>query len=300
MLYFSEREFGQIPRIELEISPVVWDGIASRIQGRVDDGSFGQTFPEGCPDNLQLCCGTSIQRFEAAMRSEIPVLATERVLWKLLAIDAPPMATIFDIIEFSWTSVGKPLQGRYHGFFGHHHLTFDKEAGQRDFRDDVNRIFRRNGLAFELTESGRIERIPPGIVGDVLHRVSFSTGDAELDELLASARQKFLSPDENEHRDALEKLWDAWERLKTINELDKRVGALKILDSAAGSNRLKFRDLLEADARSLTSAGNTLRIRHSETYQERLATSEQGDYLFYRMFSLMHFILRTSGSVVGG
>ena len=130
-----------------------------------------------------------------------------------------------------------------------------------------------------------------------LRQADFRTGDAELDKLLESARQKFLAPSEDDHRDALEKLWDAWERLKTVDVGDKKLGSQKMLDEAAGSNQPKFRDLLEREARSLTDAGNSLRIRHSETVQERLETSEHVDYLFHRMFALIHLILKTTGRV---
>lgn len=130
-----------------------------------------------------------------------------------------------------------------------------------------------------------------------LRQADFRTGDAELDKLLESARQKFLAPSEDDHRDALEKLWDAWERLKTVDVSDKKSGTQKMLDEAAGSNQSKFRDLLEREARSLTDAGNSLRIRHSETVQERLKTSAHVDYMFHRMFALIHLILKTTGRV---
>ncbi|MXZ91669.1 MAG: hypothetical protein F4W95_09290 [Chloroflexi bacterium] len=95
----------------------------------------------------------------------------------------------------------------------------------------------------------------------------------------------------------MEKLWDAWERLKTIEDVDKKKGVKVLLDKAAGSSQSKFRDLIEKEAIALTGAGNGLSIRHSETTQERLESSEQVDYLFLRMFSLIHLILHTTGRV---
>jgi hypothetical protein len=50
----------------------------------------------------------------------------------------------------SWRCVGKPVRGSYHGFFKHHHLSFDADAGRQEFQKTINRIFRRNGLAYEL------------------------------------------------------------------------------------------------------------------------------------------------------
>ena len=65
-----------------------------------------------------------------------------------------------------------------------------------------------------------------------------------------------------------------------------------MLDAAAGSRSPRFREDLEKEAQALTDIGNKLRIRHSETDREQLAKSEHVDYLFYRLYSLIHLILR--------
>ena len=44
----------------------------------------------------------------------------------------------------------------------------------------------------------------------------FETGDRETDRLLESARERMVRPKIEDRRDALEKLWDAFERLKTF------------------------------------------------------------------------------------
>ena len=36
----------------------------------------------------------------------------------------------------------EPSEDGYHSYFDHHHLRFDREAGQREFRDTVNRLAR--------------------------------------------------------------------------------------------------------------------------------------------------------------
>jgi hypothetical protein len=52
------------------------------------------------------------------------------------------------------------------------------------------------------------------VLAEELRRVLFQTGDPELDAMLEAARTKFLSPDPNVRRESLEKLWDAWERVR--------------------------------------------------------------------------------------
>lgn len=319
--YFSDRELGQMPRAVSEISPNVWQGIAWLIQERVENGSFGQRFPEKCqdyPHHSSVCYGTNIGQFEAAIKVAIPALAEiEQIwrdqenqaaygffrpdgknLWEMSTMEQPPLMVVMDIIEFCWQNVSKSEQGQFHSFFQHWHLRFDKIAGQSEFRNEVNFVFQRNGVEFDLTEQGSIERLVPGPVGSALRSAVPQTGDAELDQLLETARRKILVPDENEHRDALEKLWDAWERLKTVEGEDsdkKSTKVKKLLDKSADPSQVQFRTLIESEARALTDAGNSFRIRHSETTQERLEASEQVDYLFQRMFSLIHFILRSTG-----
>ena len=79
---------------------------------------------------------------------------------------------------------------------------------------------------------------------------------------------------------------------KTLGgEADKRAQAKAMLNATAGEQSPKFRDALEREVIELTNIGNTLRIRHSETTQEKLESSEYVDYLFYRLLSLIRLIL---------
>ena len=128
----------------------------------------------------------------------------------------PPTPAILDLIEFCWKSVGKPTKISDHSFFSHHHLTFDEDAGREEFRSQVETIFRRDGIAYKLTEEGRIERLMPRAFQSILVDPDFDTGDTELNRLLSTAQRKFLNPRQEIRREALEALWDAWERLKTL------------------------------------------------------------------------------------
>jgi hypothetical protein len=48
--YFSERELGERPRDSERIGQGTWGGIQALVRGRIEDGSFGVTFPDTCPD----------------------------------------------------------------------------------------------------------------------------------------------------------------------------------------------------------------------------------------------------------
>ena len=66
---------------------------------------------------------------------------------------------ILYLIKFCWKSIGKPRSIGHHSYFKHDHLAFDEEAGRKEFREEIETIFRRNGIAYVLTEEGRIERL---------------------------------------------------------------------------------------------------------------------------------------------
>jgi hypothetical protein len=293
--YFSERETGEVPRTVTEIPDTAWRGIVALIEGRVTDGSFGAAFPENCSDPEGVRpIGTDESRFWDAMRGDIPGLPESYEI--LAASESLPVTQVMDMIEFCWRAVGKPIQRGYHPYFQHHHLVFDIEAGRNDFREAVNQIFRRGGLAYELTEDGKVQRLAPPALREALAQATFSTGDSDLDTMLETARRKFLDPDEAVRREALEKLWDAWERVKTVEPgADKLAQVTTLLNRAADSDGSKFRAMLETEARELTTIGNTFQIRHTETTQEPLTSADHVDYLFHRLFALIRLVLRTTG-----
>ena len=209
----------------------------------------------------------------------------------------PQTVDILDLIEFCWKNIAQPELRDYHKFFGHYHLQFDVEEGQKKFREVINEIFSCNGLAYELKENGQIERLAPPVLREQLDSAQFQTQDRQLNELLEKARSKFLKPCPDTRRESLKHLWDAWERLKTLGKgSDKKKQTADILDRVSGKDspkfRPKFREALEKEAVELTRIGNELMIRHSEVGQESLAKDEHVDYLFHRLFSLIWMILK--------
>jgi hypothetical protein len=148
-------------------------------------------------------------------------------------------------------------------------------------------------LAFELKE-GEILRLAPTALHQALSVSLFQTGDADLDRLLETARDKFLNKSAEIRGEGLEKLWDAWERLKTLESgADKRAQASALLDKATGVPGL--RDRLEVEARELTYIGNNFMIRHTEVGKPAISETVQVDYLFHRMFAMIRMLLKASG-----
>ena len=303
MRYFSERESGQAPREAEEIGSNAWKGILAKLRARAADGSFGAGYPAICPEGNYLV-GTDEASLSDAIRAEIPELSGydeqdylghhQSILDTLSEAGGRlPTLDILDLIEFCWKSVGEPKRIGDHSYYKHSHLVIDVDDGREQFRYEIENVFRRNGIAYKLTEDGRIERVVPPVFEDLVTQSEANTGDSELDRLLAAAQRKFVDPRPEARPEALEALWDAWERLKTLGgQGDKKAQARAMLDNAAGTSSPKFRDVLDREAIALTGIGNSLRIRHSESNQEMLATSEHVDYLFYRLSSLIQLILK--------
>ncbi|RMP20658.1 hypothetical protein ALQ25_200287 [Pseudomonas coronafaciens pv. atropurpurea] len=86
-----------------------------------------------------------------------------------------------------------------------------------------------------------------------LSRAVFRTGDKILDNGLEEPRVKFSSPDPIIRREALERLWDAFERLKSLADADKKRLISMILDATASEPA--FRTMLNFEAKQLTDNG---------------------------------------------
>jgi len=289
MDYFTDREYGTRPAISETIDERVWSALHALINMRIGNGAFGFRFAEQCPDGNGPC-GCDREAFAQFLQAEVPYIE-----WPLRRDKLPETPVVLDVLEFCAKAVGEPIPGNYHSFYGHHHITWNRVAGLASFVADVNLLLQRNGIAFKLDPDGRAQRILPQPVANALGWQMFETGDTELDRLLEYARSRFLSPKLDDRRDATEKLWDAFERMKTFElGADKRAQADALLDRAAAPGT-KMRDVLANEAKALTSIGNSLRIRHSELTQEMIDLSEQLDWLFVRMFSFVRLLLLASG-----
>lgn len=213
--------------------------------------------------------------------------------WPLDETVIPNLYDALDLIQFCWTHVSEPMKGPGHCNYVIRHLAFDDELGRERFASVINGVFAREGLAFHLDDSGEVHRVAPLVLSEALMSSVFQTGDRELDRLLEEARNKFLSHDDAVRRESLEKLWDAWERLKSIeNPADKKDSTGKLLDRVTTEPR--FRQVLDVEARALTTVGNDFMIRHTEMSKVPIASVEQVDFLFHRMFAIIRLLLRST------
>lgn len=284
--YFSDREVPPVPPSLEEISAPAWGGITALINGLEAKEAFAIDYPERCDDGSGTC-GTDTRLLQLAFESEI-----HGVGWPRAGKEVPTTLAALDVIEFCYKHLSAPRTERFHPFFQHFHYSFDRGAGRREFCDSVNLIFHRNQLAYEVDHEGRVRRLAPPILREALASAAFRSTDQQLNEYLEAARSKFLSPDPVTRREALEKLWDAWERLKTLLPGDKKSSVAALLNKAATEPKMRSR--LDDEAVELTSIGNEFLIRHSETSKTPIDSPAHVDYLFHRLFSLIWLLMAST------
>lgn len=257
------------------------------VSGRIDDEWFGLSFPDKCPDGYAYA-GTDLRRLRATMEGFR--LPWARDVDSGLSLEDGP---IFDLLEFAYELIAEAKDPSYHSYWSHSSYSYDREAGREIFAQEVNRIFERNGMAFELKD-GEITRLAPVVLHESLAEAAFHTGDASLDELLEAARHKSLNRSLDVRRESLEKLWDAWERLKSIEVAgDKKTSVKALLDKVTAEPVLRER--IGEEAKELTDIGNTFMIHHAETGKIPIVESAQVDYFFHRMFAMIRLVLRATG-----
>jgi len=284
--YFSERELGLQPRNKERIDKLFWGGFMALVQVRINNGSLAERFPLNCPDG-PILIGSDEESIQQAFRAEFPSIE-----WPLNSSNLPDTLSVLDMVEFFYRDISKPTRKAYHPFFKHSHLLlFDQDSGKQQYIKDVNRLFRRNGLAFELQGDGKVVRLEPVVLREALVSAVFQSKDQELNRLLKLAREKFRDPDINIRREAVEKLWGAWERLKTLEPgPDKKKQIETLLVRAIP--QLEFRERVSQEAINLTKIGNDFAIRHTETNKIVISEPEFLDYLFHRLFALIQMLLR--------
>jgi hypothetical protein len=277
---FSSRESGPVPRDISLVDESAWSGVVVILHQAFAANLFAHSFPRSCPDQPGTIVGTDEKMLALAVADRLKPMR-----WPIDADSAPSTPRVMDVLEFAFRVAAEPRIALYHGFFGHPHLAFDVRAGQAGVRRDANELFGRHGLAFEMGSRGLVKRLGPPVISELLFR-PIVTGDEELDRLLARAVQEIQSPQSAGSTAGIEALWDAWERLKSVPRPgDKRASVAELISNAASDEATRLE--LQADARTLTSIGNSFRIRHHEVGKHAIRSARDADYLFVRMLNLI-------------
>ena len=158
---------------------------------------------------------------------------------------------------------------------------YEKYNADSDYAAQINTIFKLNSVPYKL-EQGRI--VSP---------LEISIDPKSLAEIPEKGLKELLSEADTYYRSgnkqiAVEKIWDAFERLKTYYSptLNKAQSADKIIDDMSNSEP-NYKAVYEAEFKALTNIGNGFRIRHHETTKVDITDNRQYDYFYKRCLALI-------------
>lgn len=289
--FYSDGLNGPTPRTLQALPTETADGLLELVMTRLDGNWLAAEFPERCPDaDKNHIFATNVNAFESRAQALIPTLRTP--LWQNRGDIADE--TIFDLLELVGRFVAEPTEGANHGFYGHHALSFDRRAGAKRYRDDVNEILARGGAAFEMQRDLTIAHLGPVELREALSALNPDTGDAELDKLIEDGRRFIASRRPPERLAGIQSLWGALERLKTVElpgKNQKKVSAEALL---AHIDSGPLRDAVRTDMIAVTDLGNTFRVRHHETHIAELP-EDAYDYFTGRVVTVLLVLLDQSG-----
>jgi hypothetical protein len=154
------------------------------------------------------------------------------------------------------------------------------------FTNEVNLIFLNHSFPFKLA-GGKIERTRQIIKTNEIIK------EEGLKELIDQASLLYRNNNISDKQIAVEKLWDAFERLKTYYGAgnQKKTSVAKIIDEIS-NNDSNFKNLFNEEFNKLTTIGNAYRIRHHEMDKIAITDSNHYDYLFQRCFALIDLTLK--------
>lgn len=158
---------------------------------------------------------------------------------------------------------------------------FAEYSTENDFAVQLNQILELNNLSLKMV-NGQIESL---YINQLKSNIQIPIYEIGLKELIEDAMRYY---EEDNINIAVEKLWDAFERLKTFYapELNKKESAKKIIDKMSNKEE-NFTKMFEKEFQELTAIGNAYRIRHHERNKIDIVDKRHADYLYKRCLTLI-------------
>lgn len=262
-------------------------------------------FPEFCPDGSEIC-GMDIEKFINNLLYDIPTLYGLNIreicepqincFSNNKNLDYDQFA-LLDYIEYFAQNIQDIVNRKWHDYFSHNELRFKENFDSNpkifeEFQNEINEIFTKTGLLYTLTNNKIIERTIDNevLTNGIVKQVENIEEDG-LKSLLQEAIKLHRSPKPEQNYNAVEKIWDALERLKTYNGPNKKCSLKEILNKVANGNKA-FIELFDNEFIALTNIGNNFRIRHHETDKTDINDNKYYDYLFNRCMSLIALVIQ--------
>lgn len=199
----------------------------------------------------------------------------KRDLWPLRKYSAGYSEDdLFDIIEFLYQHVSKPVVGTYHSWSncGWHWNTFDQSEGRKDYCEKINIVLGHYEQTFELSANGEVLRKPEQGFEQIF-TADLPSKDVNISDRVNAATLRFRRHGStiDDRRQAVRDLVDVLEYL--------RPQVQKLLTSN--------------DEKDLFNLANNFGIRH---HNDRQKTGYEAglwlNWMFYVYLSTIHVLVR--------
>ncbi|NCC88366.1 MAG: hypothetical protein EOM05_10995 [Clostridia bacterium] len=162
---------------------------------------------------------------------------------------------------------------------------FSQITSSEEYVGRINALLSLHKLDYQL-KSGIISNFVTLGISDEQIGAAPEVG---ITELLQKAKSSFNQGDK---QDAIEKLWDAFERVKTIyTDCDKKQSVTKIINMMSSKNP-GYSDMLNKEFQELTNIGNKFRIRHHEMDKIKINDDSYYNYFCGRCSMLIILVLK--------
>ena len=295
MSYFTERHGIREPvkhttKITIEMYALLFDCCEKYYD------NIAWKFPEQCLDGNGIC-GMDIDKFNNELMFERPSLyrGYNKKIVKPEKNEEYDQYALLDLIEFFANNV-RDISFRYwHSYFRHDDLSFAETYNVFDaFRNEINNIFRKTGLMYTLTDKKNVERvIEDSTLTAEVETIVKTIKEIGTRELLEEAIMLFKQPNPSAMKMAVDKIWDAFERLKTYHGADKQKKAsIEKIANDISNGQAEYIKLFNDEFSALTNIGNNFRIRHHETNKINITDQRHYDYFFNRCLSLISLAIQ--------
>lgn len=153
------------------------------------------------------------------------------------------------------------------------------------FENELNAIFKLHNIGVEL----RAGEIHSSISETLALAPYVKINEVGIEELIRTTEDLYIK---GKYLYAVEKIWDAFERIKTYYypTLDKKKSAEKIIENISYGNE-NIKKMFDIEFKALTNIGNSYRIRHHEIDKIDISKELHYKYFYKRCLALISVIL---------
>jgi|GEM_PF-927463 len=196
----------------------------------------------------------------------------------------PAKDTVFDLIEFFFKFISVQVED-----------LFDRGKATYQYTIRINQLFENFKLSYKL-EKGIVKDRHSGIMDRTITKDDFVIEDKETQNLIGLAIEKFFNRSSEEQKIALEKLVDAFQRVSSWENSNKP-RSVKALLGKVCKDQEGFENILQNELNGLWKMANEFMIRHTELDKIKITDTDVSEYLFYRYYTVLRFILKKYGSL---